>query len=57
MSTNSNEASSNNFKCVSVGVAMDLHSNMSNLFNISTAYFPWLRKIHSRLFHTSRPRK
>jgi hypothetical protein len=28
-----------------MGVFMDLHSNISNLFKISTAYFPWLSKI------------
>jgi hypothetical protein len=38
------------FNFVSMGVFMDMHSNISNLFNISTAYFPWLRKILSRLY-------
>ena len=27
-----------------MGVAMALHSNISNIFKISNAYFPWLRK-------------
>ena len=37
--TNCNNSSDNSFKLVSMGVAMDLQSKISNLFNISTAYF------------------
>jgi hypothetical protein len=56
-SINSDEVSTNSFNFVSMGVFMDLHSNMSNLFRILTAYFPWLKKILSGLCHTSRPKK
>jgi hypothetical protein len=56
-SINSDEVLTNNFSFASMGVFMDLHSNMSNLFRISTAYFPWLRNILSGLYHTSRPKK
>jgi hypothetical protein len=49
-STNSNEVSTKSFNFVSMGVFMALHSNISNLFNISTSYFPWLRKIFSGLW-------
>jgi hypothetical protein len=56
-SINSEEVSTSIFSFVSMGVFMDLHSNMSNLFRISTAYLPWLRKILSGLCHTSRPKK
>jgi hypothetical protein len=56
-SINSNEVSTNNFSFAYMGVFMDLHSNMSNLFRILTAYFPWLRKLLSGLYHTSRPNK
>jgi hypothetical protein len=51
-SINYDEVSTNNFNFVSMGVFMGLHSNMSNLFKISTAYFHLLRKILSRLCHT-----
>ena len=43
----------NSFRLVSMGVAMSLQSNISNIFNISTAYFPLFRNIPSRLCHTS----
>jgi hypothetical protein len=56
-STNSDEVSTRSFNFVSMDMFMDLHSNMSNLFSISTSYFPWLRKIFSRLYQTSRPKK
>jgi hypothetical protein len=56
-SINSDEESTRSFNFVSMGVFMELHSNISNIFSISTAYFPWLRKILSRLYHTSRPKK
>jgi hypothetical protein len=48
-SINSDEVSTRSFNFVSMGVFMDFHSNISNLFSISTAYLPWLRKILSRL--------
>jgi hypothetical protein len=56
-STNSDKVSTRSFNFVSMVVFMALLSNISNLFNISTAYFPWLRKIFSRLYKTSRPKK
>jgi hypothetical protein len=56
-SIKTDEVSTNNFSFASMGVFMDLHSSMSNLFKISTVYFPWLRKILSGLYHTSRPKK
>jgi hypothetical protein len=56
-SINYDEVSANNFNFASMGVFMDFQSNMSNLFRILTTYFPWLRKILSRLCHTSRPKK
>jgi hypothetical protein len=56
-STNSDEVSTRTFNFVSMGVYMDLHFNMSNLFSISTACFPYLRKIFSRFCQTSRPKR
>jgi hypothetical protein len=53
-STNSDEVSTRSFNFVSMAVFMDLDSNISNLFSISNAYFPWLRKIFSGLCQTSR---
>jgi hypothetical protein len=38
VSIKSDEASTNSFSFASMGVFMDLHSSMSNLFKISTVY-------------------
>jgi len=56
-SIKSDKVSTISFSFASMGVFMGLHSSMSNLFKISTVYFPWLRKILSGLYHTSRPKK
>jgi hypothetical protein len=56
-STISEEVSLNNFRFVTIGLGMDLRSIISNLFRISTTYFPWLRKISFGFYYTSRPMK
>ena len=38
-STNFDDSSDNKFRLVSMGVAMELQSNISNLLNVSTKYF------------------
>ena len=48
--TNSDDSLDTTFKLVSMGVAMALQSNISNIFKISTTYFPWLRKVSSVRF-------
>ena len=55
-STVSEVSSFNRFKFVVNGVVIDLQYIIPNLFRISTAYFPWFRKILSGYCHTSRPR-
>ena len=47
----------NFFKFASIGVAMDLQSNIPNLFSIFMEYFPWPRKTFFCLYHTSNPKK
>ena len=47
----------NFFKFASIKVAMDLQSNILNLFNISMVYFPCPRKISFYLCHTSNLKK
>ena len=56
-SINYDEVSTTSFNFVSMCVFMDFHSNISNLFIISTAYFPWLRNIFYGLYQTLRPKK
>ena len=45
------------FKFASIEVAMDLQSNILNLFSISMVYFPCPGKISFYLCHTSNPKK
>ena len=52
-STVSEEGSHNNFKFDAISLFIASQSNISNLFRISTAYFPWIRKVYSKFCHTS----